>query len=181
VAHCRYPSIRITEKLIPKLRKACQPPLSYSGTTPDADRARRPSLAEPSAANEELSPGDRVEGFGQLRKADWGIRHGSCTYSMAIRMDRGLPERPSNEAHPCIFVGVSIPALFVGANAKDAEGVAVTVDVVGLLFMLVGISARKPADELANTRAGRVPMSIPSLVVRGERLHDPSSFRNVVG
>src|ERR1700689_445008 len=58
----------ITGKLTPKLRKAPQPPLSYSGATPDADRAKRPPLAEPSASNVELSPGDRVEGLGNFGK-----------------------------------------------------------------------------------------------------------------
>jgi len=48
---------------IPKLRKAPQPPLSRPGATPDSDRAKKPSLAEPSAGEQELSPGDRVEGL----------------------------------------------------------------------------------------------------------------------
>jgi hypothetical protein len=58
----------ITGKLTPKLRKAAQPAPSYPGATPDADRAKKPPLAEPSAANEELSPGDRVEGLGNFGK-----------------------------------------------------------------------------------------------------------------
>ena len=58
----------LTEKLTPKLRKAPQPPLSYPGATPDGDRAMRPSLVEPPASNEELSPGDRVEGLGNFGK-----------------------------------------------------------------------------------------------------------------
>jgi hypothetical protein len=58
----------ITDKLTPELRKAPQPPLSYPGATPDADRARKPPLAEPAATNEELSPGDRVEGLGNFGK-----------------------------------------------------------------------------------------------------------------
>jgi hypothetical protein len=36
----------ITKKPMPKLRKASQPPLSYPGATADADRAKKPSLAE---------------------------------------------------------------------------------------------------------------------------------------
>jgi len=59
---------QITEKLPPKLRKAAQPPLSHPGATPDADRAKKSSLAEPSAANEQRSPGDRVEGLGNFGK-----------------------------------------------------------------------------------------------------------------
>jgi hypothetical protein len=58
----------VTTKPTPKLRKAPQPPLSHRGATPDSDRAKRPPLAEPSPANEELSPGDRVEGLGNFGK-----------------------------------------------------------------------------------------------------------------
>jgi len=57
--------IRI-HKLIPKLRKASQPPLSHLGATPDSDRAKRPPLSEPSATGLELTPGDRVEGLGNF-------------------------------------------------------------------------------------------------------------------
>jgi hypothetical protein len=57
-----------TNKLIPKLRKAPQPPLSYPGATADADRAKRPSLARPSAPDPELTAGDRVEGLGSFGK-----------------------------------------------------------------------------------------------------------------
>jgi hypothetical protein len=48
------------------LRKAPQPPLSHPGATPDAERAKRPRLAKPSAPSEELNPGDRVEGLGNF-------------------------------------------------------------------------------------------------------------------
>jgi hypothetical protein len=58
----------IANRVTPKLRKASQPPLSYPGATPDSERAQRPPLAEPSAANEELSPGDRVEHLGNFGK-----------------------------------------------------------------------------------------------------------------
>ena len=58
----------ITEKQTPKLRKAPQPPLSYPGATPDADRAKKPPLADPPAADEKLSPGDRVEGLSNFGK-----------------------------------------------------------------------------------------------------------------
>ena len=56
----------ITNKRIPKLRKALQPPLSHPGATPDSDRAKKPRLAEPVATAEELHPGDRVEGLGNF-------------------------------------------------------------------------------------------------------------------
>ena len=52
--------IPITNKPTPKLRKASQPPLSYSGAPPDSDRAKSPPLAEPAATDQELNPGDRV-------------------------------------------------------------------------------------------------------------------------
>jgi hypothetical protein len=53
---------------IAKLRKAPQPPLSHPGATPDSDRAKKPQLAEPSASDQELTPGDRVEGLGNFGK-----------------------------------------------------------------------------------------------------------------
>src|ERR1700682_3318006 len=56
----------IINKPIPKLHKAPQPPLSHPGATPDADRAKRPSLDNPSATDQELIPGDRVEGVGNF-------------------------------------------------------------------------------------------------------------------
>jgi len=58
----------LTNKPIPKLHKAPQPPLSYPGATADSDRAQRPPLAEPPATDQELNPGDRVEGLGDFGK-----------------------------------------------------------------------------------------------------------------
>ncbi len=58
----------ISNHLIPKLRKAAQPPLPYPGATADADRAKKPSLAELPATDQELNPGDRVEGLGDFGK-----------------------------------------------------------------------------------------------------------------
>jgi hypothetical protein len=57
-----------TKKPIPKLRRASQPPLSHAGAIPDSDRAKKPSLADPAATDQELSPGDRVEGLGNFGK-----------------------------------------------------------------------------------------------------------------
>jgi hypothetical protein len=51
---------------LPSLRKAPQAPLSHPGATPDSDRAKRPPLAQPAATDQELSPGDRVEGLGNF-------------------------------------------------------------------------------------------------------------------
>jgi hypothetical protein len=55
-------------KLIPRLRKAAQPPLSHAGAAPESERARKPPLSEPSATGQELNPGDRVEGLGNFGK-----------------------------------------------------------------------------------------------------------------
>ncbi len=57
-----------TNKPIPKLHKAPQPPLSHRGAAPDSDRAKKPRLTEPAASGQELNPGDRVEGLGDLGK-----------------------------------------------------------------------------------------------------------------
>jgi hypothetical protein len=55
-------------KLISKLRKTPQPPLSRLGGNPDSDRAKRPPLVQPSAPDSELNPGDRVEGLANFGK-----------------------------------------------------------------------------------------------------------------
>ena len=52
--------------VVSKLRKAAQPPLSHTGATPDSDRAKRPTLVEPAATKQDLTPGDRVEGLGNF-------------------------------------------------------------------------------------------------------------------
>lgn len=51
---------------IPRLAKASQPPLAYPGATPDSERAKRPRLADPTPNDEELTPGDRVQGLGDF-------------------------------------------------------------------------------------------------------------------
>jgi hypothetical protein len=51
---------------IPSLPRVPQPPTSHLGAAPDSDRAKRPRLAEPSTPEQELSPGDRVEGLGNF-------------------------------------------------------------------------------------------------------------------
>ena len=57
---------RRTKNPLLKLHKAPQPPLAYRGATPDSERAKKPSLAEPCATDEELNPGDRVERLGNF-------------------------------------------------------------------------------------------------------------------
>jgi hypothetical protein len=58
----------ITQHPIPALPKAPQPPLPHPGATPDSDRAKKPPLAEPSATDQELNPGDRVQGLENFGK-----------------------------------------------------------------------------------------------------------------
>ena len=58
----------INDKPISKLRKSPQPPLAYPGAAADSDRARRPSLVDPPGSDQELIPGDRVEGLGNFAK-----------------------------------------------------------------------------------------------------------------
>jgi hypothetical protein len=57
-----------TNRRVSKLRKAPQPPLAHPGAAPDADRAKRPALVDPSGTDQDLSPGDRVEGLGDFGK-----------------------------------------------------------------------------------------------------------------
>jgi len=56
------------KRLIPKLRKAPQPPLSHPGAPAEADRAKRPPLDQPTVHDSELNPGDRVEGLADFGK-----------------------------------------------------------------------------------------------------------------
>jgi len=58
----------ITNKPIIKLDRTAHPPLSYPGAAADSDRAKKPRLAEPSATDQGLNPGDRVEGLGDFGK-----------------------------------------------------------------------------------------------------------------
>jgi hypothetical protein len=58
----------MTDKPVPKLHKAPQPPLSHPGATADSDRAKKPPLTDPSVTDQELNPGDRVEGLGNFGK-----------------------------------------------------------------------------------------------------------------
>jgi hypothetical protein len=58
----------MSRRLVPKLRKAPQPPLSHAGAIPDSDRAKSPSLDRPAGPDPELTPGDRVEGLGDFGK-----------------------------------------------------------------------------------------------------------------
>jgi hypothetical protein len=59
---------QITNKPMPRLHKAAQPPLSYPGATADSDRARKPRLVDPAVTDQALNPGDRVESLGDFGK-----------------------------------------------------------------------------------------------------------------
>jgi hypothetical protein len=67
-SHLESSNMSRINKLPPKLRKAPQPPLSHTGAPADRDRAMRPPLAQPSAPDSELNPGDRVEGLANFGK-----------------------------------------------------------------------------------------------------------------
>jgi hypothetical protein len=88
---------------------------------------------------------------GISRRSMWGS---TSTYKSDLVSS--LPQRPSNVgAYLLMFLGVCglSLALFVGVNEKGAEGFAAAVGVVGLLFLLGGIGAKKPLDQLANAQA----------------------------
>ena len=88
---------------------------------------------------------------GISRRSMWGS---TSTYKSDLVSS--LPQRPSNGgAYLCILLGVCglLLALFVGSNEKGTEGFAVAVGVVSLLFLLGGIAAKKPADQLASDQA----------------------------
>ena len=72
-AYAVWTMTHITNKPIPKLHSAPKPPLSYPGAAADSDRAKKPRLAEPPANDQDLNPGDRVEGLGNFGKAS--VRH----------------------------------------------------------------------------------------------------------
>ena len=79
----------MTNKPIPKLHKAPQAPLSYPGATADSDRAKKPALAEPSATDQELNPGDRVEGLGDFGKptGEFGTVHQANEDDAVVKWD----------------------------------------------------------------------------------------------
>jgi hypothetical protein len=90
----------ITNNPKPKLQKAPQPPLSYPGATPDEDRAKRPTLAEPAATEQELTPGDRVEGLGNFGKptGEFGTVEQANDDDAVVKWD----DDASNETAPAV-------------------------------------------------------------------------------
>jgi hypothetical protein len=93
----------------------------------------------------------RRNSVGISRRSMWGS---TSTYKSDLISS--LPQRPSNGgAYLCIFLGICglLFAAFVGSNTKGAEGFAVGIGVLGLLFLVGGYGARKPPDQLANAQA----------------------------
>jgi hypothetical protein len=78
----------ITDKRVPKLRKAPQPPLSHPGGIPDSDRAKKPLLGAPLNTQQELNPGDRVEGLGNFGKPSGEV--GTVERTMRTRWSNGM-------------------------------------------------------------------------------------------
>jgi len=67
-----------------------------------------------------------------------------------------LPQRPSNiGAYLLMFVGLCglLFALLVGSTDKNATGIAVGIGVISVVFLLAGIGAKKPQDQLVSAQA----------------------------
>lgn len=89
--------------------------------------------------------------IGVSRRSIW-----SSTSTYKSDFVSSLPDRPSNAgAYLCIFLGVCalLFAWFVFSQARDAGGFVAVVGFVGIVLLLVGISAKKPPDQLANDQA----------------------------
>lgn len=87
---------------------------------------------------------------GISRRSMWGS---TSTYKSDLVSS--LPQRPSNSgAYLCMFLGGCglLFALFIGSNEKSVDGFAIAVGVISLLFLLGGIGARKPSDQLAGAQ-----------------------------
>ena len=66
-----------------------------------------------------------------------------------------LPARPSNSgAYLLIVLGVCglLFALMIGSH-KGTQGLAISIGLLSSLFVLGGVGAMKPADQLANSQA----------------------------
>jgi ribosomal protein S27AE len=88
---------------------------------------------------------------GISRRSMWGS---TSTYKSDLVSS--LPQRPSNGgAYLCMFLGICglLFAVFVGSNTKGAKGFAIGIGTLGLLFLVGGYGAKKPADQLANAQA----------------------------
>jgi len=89
---------------------------------------------------------------GVSRRSLWSS---SSTYKTDLVSS--LPQRPSNGgAYLLVFLGICglLFAAVVGSNAKDAQGFAAVIGIIALLFLVGGIGAKKPANQLASAQAG---------------------------
>lgn len=92
---------------------------------------------------------------GTRRRSTIGIsRRSLWSSSSTYKSDlvSGLPQRPSNAvAYLLMLLGVGglAFALMIGSADKNATGFAIFVGVVGCVFLLGGIGARKKPEELA--------------------------------
>ena len=88
---------------------------------------------------------------GISRRSMWGS---SSTYKSDLVSS--LPQRPSNAAaYLLMFLGVCglLFALLVGSAGKNATGFALATGIVALLFLLGGIGAKKPPEQLSTAQA----------------------------
>ena len=67
-----------------------------AGATSDSDRAKKPRLAEPPATDQELNPGDRVEGLGNFGKptGEFGTVEQANEDDAVVKWDGGRMRRP---------------------------------------------------------------------------------------
>lgn len=99
-----------THKRTPRLRKAPQAPPSRPGGVLDSDRAKSPPLAQPSAPDSELNPGDRVEGlanfgeptgeFGTVEKTNEDDALVKWDDDGRMRLHQPWLKKISKKAHP---------------------------------------------------------------------------------
>ena len=129
-----------------------EPGLQMTTKTPDKFKCPRCGSGKTKPLSIAIAGGTRRRNtVGISRRSMWGS---TSTYKSDLVSS--LPQRPSNAgAYLLMSLGVCglLLALFVGANEKGAEGFAMAVGVVGVLFLLGGIGAKKSPDQLTAAQA----------------------------